>query len=150
MKIEVSFAEGKKLEAQFNNFLVHSDQSKKIGGKESAPEPFDFFLASMALCAGHFVREFCCARDIDTDGIKIIQEDSKDPANPSKRVFSVSVDVPVNFPEKYIPALNQALKLCSVRKVIEAGPTFEVGITRSNDAIVKSDFVSQSQISIRQ
>ncbi len=131
MKVEVQFGEQKTLHAKFNQFQIVSDQSIKMGGGASAPEPFDYFLASMALCAGHYVKEFCSARGIDTEGIVITQHDEKDPNKPSKRCFNTSIELPDHFPEKYVKALQQTIKLCSVRKAIESQPTFEISVDKA-------------------
>ncbi|MBL6988524.1 MAG: OsmC family protein [Bacteriovoracaceae bacterium] len=126
MKIDVKFLEGQNLEASFKEFKVVSDQSKVVGGQENAPEPFDYFLSSMALCAGFYVRAFCGKRDIATDGIKISQVDTKDETNKYKRRIEINIELPSNFPDKYRQSVKLAAEQCAVKKAIEAAPEFDV------------------------
>ena len=37
-------------------------QSVEVGGKAEYPEPFEYFLASMPLCAAFYMRKFCQQR----------------------------------------------------------------------------------------
>ena len=51
MKINVGFLENLKLEAKFDDFTITTDQPIRYKGDGTAPSPFDYFLASSALCA---------------------------------------------------------------------------------------------------
>ena len=128
MKIEVSFLEGQKLKANFGKFEVISDQAECVGGNEEFPEPMDYFMASMPLCAAFYIRTFCAKRDIPTDGISIVQNDSKDEENKFKRTFSIDVKLPEDFPEKYKKALVASANSCTVKKVIQNAPDFEINL----------------------
>ena len=66
MEITVNFLDNLRLEAKFDDFTVITDQPIRYKGDGSAPSPFDYFLASSALCAAYFVRVYCLARDIPT------------------------------------------------------------------------------------
>ena len=67
MEINVNFLENLRLEAKFDDFTVITDQPIRYKGDGSAPSPFDYFLASSALCAAYFVRVYCLTRDIPTE-----------------------------------------------------------------------------------
>lgn len=128
MKIEVSMLEGQQLKASFGDHEVISDQSNAAGGKEEYPEPFDYFLASMPLCAAFYIRKFCQQRDICTDGIKVIQENSNIGEDKYQKKFSISVVLPTSFPQKYKKALIASANTCTVKKVVQAMPEFEISI----------------------
>jgi len=55
MEIKVNFLDNLRLEAKFDDFTVIADQPIRYKGDGSAPGPFDYFLASSALCAAYFV-----------------------------------------------------------------------------------------------
>ena len=80
MEMEISFPGGKRVDAQYRGFTIQTDQSIKNGGDDSAPEPFNLFLASMGTCTGIYVLSFCQQRKIPTDNITLLQrmEDSAD------------------------------------------------------------------------
>lgn len=132
MKVEVEYGEGKKINALFNGFKVQSDQAVASGGEASFPEPFDYFDSALALCAGHYVMSFCNKRDISTDGIKIIQNSSKDPEDSYKRKYVLDIELPEDFPEKYIKAVKLAAGGCAVKKVVTTGPEFELNVTKKS------------------
>jgi len=133
MKIEVILLDGQQLQANFGSHSIISDQSISAGGTEQYPEPFEYFLASMPLCAGFYIRKFCEQRDISTDGIKITQENfSIDDADHYKKKIAISVQIPEHFPAKYHKALIAAANTCTVKKVIQALPEFEISIAEQD------------------
>ena len=128
MKIEVALLEGQKLQASFGTHTIISDQSVSVGGDESHPEPFDYFLASMPLCAGFFIRKFCESRGISTDGISLSQEHHTIGEDKYHKHFAIKVTLPEGFPEKYKKALLAAANTCTVKKVIQGMPEFDIQI----------------------
>jgi len=124
MDIEIKILDGVKLEAKLGNYTVTSDQPKKSGGEGTAPNPFDYFLVSVGLCAGHYINAFCKQREIPTNNIKITEKISRN--NEDKVVFSVEVKLPNDFPEKYKDALLKAAEGCAVKKAIQSQPVFEL------------------------
>ena len=125
MDIRVSFPGGKRVDASFDGFTVRTDQPAKNGGEGSAPAPFDLFLASLATCAGIYVVGFCQARNIPTDGIRLLQRTENDAKGKVLRV-EIEVHVPPSFPAEYRDALARAAAACKVKKTIADPPAFEV------------------------
>lgn len=124
-EIQISFAGGKKVNANFRGVEIRTDQSVKEGGEGSAPEPFALFLASIGTCAGVYVLAFCEARGLPTSGIRIIERLEPDEKG---RIGKIAIDiiVPPDFPEKYHRPLARAADLCAVKKAIMNPPEFEV------------------------
>ena len=81
MEIKVNFLDKLRLEARFDDFTVVADQPIRYKGDGSAPGPFDYFLASSALCAAYFVKLYCETRNIPTDNIRLSQNNIVDPEN---------------------------------------------------------------------
>ena len=128
MKIDVSLLKGQKLQASFGKHVIMSDQSISAGGDESQPEPFDYFAASMPLCAAFFIRKFCESRGISTEGISLSQEHHTIGEDKFHKHFAIKVSLPEAFPEKYKKALLAAANTCTVKKVIQAMPEFDIQI----------------------
>lgn len=124
MEIQVSFPGGKRVDAAFGDHVVKTDQPPSLGGEDSAPAPFDLFLASLATCAGIYVLGFCQARSIPTEGIRVLQHSEAD-AEGKQRV-TLSIQFPPAFPEKYKPAVVRAAEGCKVKKAIALGLDFHV------------------------
>lgn len=126
LEIVVTHGGNKKIDAQVGGFTLHTDQRKEFGGEETAPEPFTLFLASLATCAGIYVVGFCQARDLPTDGIRVLQDHDFDPKSGKLLAIHLRVEVPPEFPEKYHKALTRAAQMCTVKKTIENPPPMEV------------------------
>jgi len=131
MKIEVFFPGNRKVDAKVGKFTVHTDQPVKAGGDGSAPAPFSFFLASLATCAGIFVKEFCLKRDIPTDNIRIIQESIRGEKNGLLEQINLEIEVPPDFPEQYKKTLINVAGLCSVKRVMQSPPEFDITVKTS-------------------
>jgi ribosomal protein S12 methylthiotransferase accessory factor len=126
MKMEIFFDEGKKVNAQYNGKIIKTDQPLEAGGSDSAPAPFDLFLASIGTCAGIYVKSFCMQRQIPTDDIRIIQSMSYDYDKGLVGKIKLEVILPRKFPEKYKSAVINAANLCAVKKHLINPPEIEV------------------------
>jgi len=129
MKIEVNLLEGQKLQASFGDHQIISDQGVAVGGNAQHPEPFDYFLASMPLCAAFYMRRFCQQREISTDGLKVVQNNENISEDDKyKKKITLEVTLPEGFPKKYNKAILAAANTCTVKKVIQAMPEFDISI----------------------
>ena len=122
----VSFPGGKRVNASYEGFEIATDQDTDSGGDGSAPEPFDYFLASLATCAGIYVLGFCQKRDIPYDGISLSQRWEREEKTNRLAAVHISIEVPTGFPDKYHKALVRAASQCSVKKTLENPPDFIV------------------------
>ncbi|BBB26133.1 OsmC domain/YcaO domain-containing protein [Amphritea japonica] len=126
MEIKVNFLENLRLEAKFDDFTVTADQPIRYKGDGSAPSPFDYFLASSALCAAYFVKVYCKARDIPTDDIRLSQNNIVDPENRYNQIFQIQVELPESISEKDRTGILRSIDRCTVKKVVQAGPDFKI------------------------
>jgi len=126
MEIKVNFLDNLRLEAKFDDFSVIADQPIRYKGDGSAPGPFDYFLASSALCAAYFVKVYCNARDIPTDNIRLSQNNIVDPEDRYNQVFQIQVELPESISEKDKKGIIRSIDRCTVKKVIQSGPDFVV------------------------
>ncbi len=126
MDIEVVLGENQKVDALYKGFVIKTDQPEKAGGDNSAPSPFDLFLASVATCAGFYVKSFCQQRDLPEKGIRIIQKMQRDPVKKMISKVEIDIIVPDGFPEKYKHSLIKAAEACTVKKHIADAPEFVV------------------------
>ncbi len=100
MEVKVNFLDNLRLEARFDDFTVIADQPIRYKGDGSAPGPFDYFLASSALCAAYFVKLYCQTRNIPTDNIRLSQNNIVDPENRYRQIFKIQVELPADISEK--------------------------------------------------
>lgn len=134
MEIKVNYLDNLRQEAKFDDFSVIADQPIRYKGDGSAPGPFDYFLASSALCAAYFVKVYCAARDIPTDNIRLSQNNIVDPENRYKQIFKIQVELPADISEKDRQGILRSIDRCTVKKVIQTGPEFVIEEVESIDA----------------
>ncbi|MFP1681566.1 OsmC domain/YcaO domain-containing protein [Alloalcanivorax sp. C16-1] len=126
MEIKVNFLDNLRLEAKFDDFTVITDQPIRYKGDGSAPSPFDYFLASSALCAAYFVKVYCKARDIPTDNIRLSQNNIVDPENRYNQIFRIQVELPEDLSDKDRQGILRSIERCTVKKVVQTGPEFQI------------------------
>jgi ribosomal protein S12 methylthiotransferase accessory factor len=134
MEIKVNFLDKLRLEAKFDDFTVVADQPIRYKGDGSAPGPFDYFLASSALCAAYFVKLYCQTRDIPTDNIRLSQNNIVDPENRYNQIFKIQVELPADISDKDRQGILRSIDRCTVKKVVQAGPEFVIEHVENIDA----------------
>ena len=126
MEIQITFPGGKKVDANFKGFTIKTVQPIYGGGENSAPAPFDLFLASIGTCAGIYVLSFCQQRNIPTENIKIIQKHLPDATGRGIGTIELEIQVPKDFPEQYKAAVIRSADLCAVKKTMQNPPKFDI------------------------
>ena len=138
MEIKVNFLDKLRLEAKFDDFTVVADQPIRYKGDGSAPGPFDYFLASSALCAAYFVKLYCDTRNIPTENIRLSQNNIVDPENRYQQIFKIQVELPPDIQEVDRRGILNSIERCTVKKVVQAGPEFVIEEVESLDADAQS------------
>lgn len=126
MQVKVRFLDNLRLEASFDDFAIVADQPIRYKGDGTAPGPFDYFLASSALCAAYFVKAYCKARDISTDDIRITQDNVVDPENRYKQTFVINAEIPQSISEKDRKGIIASMERCSVKRVVQNMVDFKI------------------------
>jgi ribosomal protein S12 methylthiotransferase accessory factor len=138
MEIKVNFLDKLRLEAKFDDFTVIADQPIRYKGDGSAPGPFDYFLASSALCAAYFVKLYCDTRNISTENIRLSQNNIVDPENRYQQIFKIQVELPADIQEVDRRGILNSIERCTVKKVVQAGPEFVIEEVDNLDADAQS------------
>ncbi|MEZ0210890.1 MAG: OsmC domain/YcaO domain-containing protein [Methylophilus sp.] len=134
MEVKVNFLDKLRLEAKFDDFTVIADQPIRYKGDGSAPGPFDYFLASSALCAAYFVKLYCSTRNIPTENIRLSHNNIVDPENRYKQIFKIQIELPTDISEKDRIGILRSIDRCTVKKVVQASPDFIIEEVASLDA----------------
>jgi putative redox protein len=128
MDITVQNPDGLRLEAQLGEFTVATDQPEADGGANSAPSPFDLFLASLATCAGYYVLAFCQQRNLPTKGIAVTMTNDWNAQAHLVENISLEIALPADFPAKYHKAVLRAAGMCTVKRHLENPPAFDLKV----------------------
>jgi len=129
MDMRVYFPGGKRVCADYAGFTIETDQPARAGGDDSAPAPFDLFLASIGTCAGIFALGFMQQRGIDPEGSSLTMSPQVDPASGLTSKIVLDLHLPAGFPQKYRSAVINAMNLCTVKKHLHQPPEFEITTT---------------------
>ncbi len=131
MEMDISFPEGKKVNAHFDDFEIKTDQSVYSGGSGEAPDPFSLFLSSIGTCTGVYVLRFCQKRNIPTDSVRLVLKTETNDQTRLVENINITIHVGEHFPEKYKDAIIKTASLCTVKKHLENPP--KVHLTVSKD-----------------
>lgn len=132
--IKITFPGGKKINAHVRDHIIQTDQSVRSGGENSAPAPYDLFLASLATCAGIYVQVFCESRRLSTDGIEMEQSMKYDPMLRKMAAIVIDIKLPDTIPAKYKDAITRSAEQCAVKITIQNPPEFIINTTMINEA----------------
>ena len=128
--MEITFDGKKVITAHTSSHIIKTDQPLDNGGNNSAPAPFELFLASIGTCAGIYVKSFCDNRNIPTDDIRIIQSHEWEKVTGLPANIKLDIRLPAGFPEKYKASLIHVAGLCKVKKSMLKPPKFEITTSR--------------------
>jgi putative redox protein len=127
VNIAVSFPGGVAVEAGVKGHTVRTDQPAPFGA-DSAPAPFDLFIASIATCMGFYALRFCQERGISTEGLGLSLETVRDVEKKRLGAIEVALTLPRGFPEKYKGAIGRAVDQCAVKKHMVEPPAFTLTV----------------------
>ena len=125
MEMVIDFPGGSRVDAHFGPYTVNTDQPPMGGGEGSAPTPFAVFLSSIGTCAGIYALNFCDKRKIDTQDLRLVLDFKSNKKTHMVEKIRMTLTLPQDFPEKYIPAIVKAMDLCYVKKHLHEPPEFE-------------------------
>ena len=129
IQADVEFAGGLKVNSKVRHHLILTDQATRAGGEDSAPAPYELFVASLATCAGLYVQRFCEQRELSMEGLGVSVVAA---AGPDGRVqFTTEITVPAGFPEKYHDAVARAAASCAVKKTIMSQPEMRINVVQA-------------------
>jgi putative redox protein len=127
--MSVTFPGGKRVDASYGGFTVRTDQRTEAGGEGSAPSPFDLFLASIATCAGFYVKGYCDTRALSTEGLELRMRVERNPETRMVAWLALDIRLPEGFPERYRDGVRRAADLCSVKKHLQHPPAFKIRVS---------------------
>jgi putative redox protein len=110
---------GKRVDALYKGFTIRTDQPESAGGENSAPSPFDLFLASLGTCAGYYVLAFCQSRSIPTDEVTLTLDAVRDEAAHRIARIEIHIALPDDFPMDYVDACVRAAEHCAVKSYLK-------------------------------
>jgi ribosomal protein S12 methylthiotransferase accessory factor len=118
--LEAKYIDGKKVEIRVNNHLIHTDMPHESGGDNTAPNPFEMFLAAFISCQAVFAMSFIEKNAMNKKDFSFRAEPLYDDKGLIKKITTI-VKIPSFFPKEKEATLINVLKTCKVGKHV----TFE-------------------------
>ena len=116
--MEIKFAGGKLIHAETKGFTIATDGPTVPGGPVTAPSPVDLLLAALGNCTGYYVLHFCETREIPVDNISLSVNATRDEEARRHSAIEIAVNLPDDFPERYVEPLLKACSQCTVKKYL--------------------------------
>ena len=125
--MKVYFPGGKRVYADYGEYTIETDQPARGGGDDSAPAPFDLFLASIGTCAGIFALGFMQQRGIDPDGLEHRDVAAVRPGGRADHEDRPRAEASGRGSRRSTSAaVVNAMNLCTVKKHLHQPPEFTI------------------------
>ena len=115
--LEAKFVSQKKVEVKVNNFTLHTDMPLAAGGEDSAPNPFEMFMASFLACQAVFAMSFIEKNNMAKDKFSFKAAPVFDDKGLITKMTTI-VKIPSDFPQEKEAHFINVLKTCKVGKHI--------------------------------
>jgi putative redox protein len=98
--------------AQIRSHRILVDQPHRSGGDDSGPSPLELLGASLGTCVAFYVQQFCHARGLAYEGLRV-EVEQHGATNPSRiGRFDVRVVLPGEVPWPYAEMLERVARSC--------------------------------------
>ena len=112
--------------AQVRSHRVRVDQPKRGGGEDAAPAPIEMLGVSLGTCVALYVQQFCHARGLPYEGMRI-EVETAGATNPSRiGAFAVRVLLPEELPPPYAELLDRVARSCPAHNTLTHGAEVNV------------------------
>ncbi len=122
--------DGAKIETQIDDkFRIACDQPAPFG-EDSAPSPYDVFLASIAACTAYFAQRYCRKWQLPHDGITVELDPSFNTSH-ALTDLKLRVRIPASFPKEHVAGLLRNAGACPVKKALESSPVVSLEVVEA-------------------
>ncbi|HSQ30008.1 MAG TPA: OsmC family protein [Gemmatimonadaceae bacterium] len=132
--IVVTHDGGVKFSAQIRSHRVVVDQPIRGGGEDAGPAPIELLGASLGTCVALYVQQFCHARGLPYDGMRV-EVEQFGTGNPNRiGTFVVRVLLAHELPEEYAAMLERVARSCPAHNTLVNGAEVQVTIKTESTA----------------
>jgi uncharacterized OsmC-like protein len=119
---------GMRFAAQVRAHRILVDQLPKGGGDDAGPTPIELLGVSLGTCIAFYVQQFCHARGLSTEGMRV-EVEQKSAINPARIAeFVVRVVLATELPEPYARLVERVAMTCPTHHTLERGAHVTVQI----------------------
>ena len=126
--IVVTHEGGVQFAAQIRSHRLLVDQPARSGGDDAGPAPIELLGASLGTCVALYVQQFCHARGLPHDGMRV-EVTTAGAANPARiGTFNVRVVLPTELPPQYAELVQRVARSCPAHNTLARGADVNVTI----------------------
>ena len=119
--IVVTHDGGVRFAAQVRSHRIVVDQPLRGGGEDSGPSPIELLGAALGTCVALYVQQFCHARELPYDGLRV-EVEQYGATNPGRiGRFVVRVMLSTELPEHYAAMLERVAQSCPAHNTLVHG-----------------------------
>lgn len=132
-QLTVEHVEGVRFRTVVDGHELNFDWPPKEGGQDAGPSPAEVFVASIAACAGMYVRSYCNQKNLESAGMKVHAhwETSKEHGKHLGKL-SMRVELPGEIPEEREAALMRVAEKCYLHRTLIHSPQIEISFEGHN------------------
>jgi putative redox protein len=133
----VERAAGLRFTATVRGHTVVMDQPVGLGGGDDAPSPLELLGVSLGGCIALYVHQFCAARGIDDDELRVdvVAETARKPYRIGR--FLVQLTLPAALPAEYHAAIERVVRTCPVHNTLLHPP--EIALELISDVMAPAE-----------
>jgi putative redox protein len=107
--------------AQVRSHRIVVDQPHRGGGNDAGPSPIELLGVSLGTCVAFYVRQFCHARGLLHEGLRV-EVEQRTAANPHRiGEFHVRVVLPRGLPIEYATMIECVVASCPAHNTLVHG-----------------------------
>ena len=126
--VVVTHEEKVRFAVHIGNHRIITDQPLSNGGEDAGPGPLDFLSASLGACVAFYVKQFCAAREIPHEGLRVEVRYHKLLGPARVGGFDVRVFLPPEVPAAVRPLIDRVARSCPAHNTFIHGADVAVGV----------------------
>jgi len=119
--VVVTHQDNRKFTVQIGRHRLTTDQPVSSGGEDAGPAPLDFLAASLGACLAFYVHQFCAAREISHEGLRVEVRYHKVLSPSRVGGFDARVVLPADFPRQQLPMIERVARNCPAHNTLALG-----------------------------
>jgi putative redox protein len=115
-------------EVKARNHTVYCDQPTENGGFDEGMTPPEFFLASLATCAGYYAVQYLKTRNLPMEGLQVRTTADKAKAPARLADIHIKVEYPAELDERHREGVLRAVHNCLIHNTLTHPPEIHVDV----------------------
>ena len=126
--IVVTHEEGHRFSVTIGEHHLMVDQPRRGGGEDAGPAPLELLGASLGACVAFYVHQFCAARAIPDEDMRVEVRQHSAIAPHRIGAFEVRVVLPPEIPDAMLSLIQRVATSCPAHNTLVRGADVSVRV----------------------